>query len=177
MQIYTEEKKHAVCVQGATCAACRLLYPRIPEKEKLNAFYAEMAKNLLCFFREKAEFCKKSFEALPRREKRFFSPLRMNMFFTVTYMDEEIISIVREYVLCEGKTLLAYRKSGEIWGTESELLLPARMFFPHKLWKTAEKQEFYFDGKAVLLENLFPEALASAGRRIKLSDYIKETRL
>ena len=175
MQIFTEEKKHALCVLGATCAACRVLYPRIEGKEKFSAFYEEMAESLLCFFREKAELYGKNFEALPRRERRFFSPLRMNMFFSVTYEDENIISIVREYVLCEGKALLAYRKSGEVWGAESELLLPPRSFFPRKVQKSAEKAEFYFDGEAVLLENLFPEA-AGGGRRTKLSEYIRETR-
>jgi hypothetical protein len=94
----------------------------------------------------------------------------------VTHADEEMVSIVREYVLCEGKTPLAYRKSGEIWGLESELLLPARIFFPHKLWKKAEKNEFYFDGGAVLVENLFPESPGD-GKRARLSDYVRETRI
>ncbi|MBQ8448489.1 MAG: hypothetical protein IJX27_06120 [Clostridia bacterium] len=176
MQIYTEEKKGAVCVQGVSCAACRLLYPRIEGKEQISAFYEQTAENLLAFFREKAEAYSKSFKELDRREKRSFAPLRMNMLFNISYADENVISIVREYVLCEGKAILTYRKFGEIWSVESELLLPAKHFFPHKLWKTAEKEEFYFDGEAVLLENTFPHAAAREGRRIRLSDYIKETR-
>ena len=177
MQIHTEEKKHSLCVQGVTCAACRLLYPAFEGKENINAFYAELAENLLTFFREKAQIYGESFSALPRREKRNFAPLRMNMFFSVTFANEKIISFSRENVLCEGKKLLAYRKSGEIWSTESELLLPAREFFPHKLWKTAERNEFYFDGEAVIVENLFPERAYGEGRRTRLSDYIKETRV
>jgi hypothetical protein len=177
MQIFTEEKKHAVCVQGVACAACRVLYPRMEGKENITAFYEEMAENLLAFFRERAEIYGNAFSALPRRERRNFAPLRMNMFFSVTYMDEKIVSLVREYVLYEGKTLIAYRKSGEVWDIESELLLPARAFFPHKLWKSAEKEEFYFDGEAVLIENRFPEAVSGDGRRTKLSNYIIETRV
>ncbi len=175
MNIYTEEKKHALCTYGLAIASCRVLYPVIEGKEKISAFYAEMAENLLSFFREKAEAHERAFLLLGRRDRRNFPPIRMNMFFSVTHADEEIISIVREYVLCEGKTPLAYRKSGEIWGTESELLLPARMFFPHKMWKNAEKNEFYYDGGAVMVENLFPESRGD-GRRAKLSDYITETR-
>ena len=175
MNIYTEEKKHALCAYGLAVASFRVLYPVIEGKEKISAFYAEIAENLLSFFREKAEAHEKAFSLLGRRERRNFSPLRMNMFFSVTHADEKIISIVREYVLCEGKTPLAYRKSGEIWGTESELLLPARMFFPHKLCKKAEANEFYYEGGAILVENLFPES-AGEGARIRLCDYIRETR-
>ncbi|MBQ9745463.1 MAG: hypothetical protein IJW21_01405 [Clostridia bacterium] len=176
MQIHTEEKKHALSVLGVCVAACRVLYPAFEGKEKINAFYGEMAENLLAFFRKKAEAHGANFEALPRREKRGFPQLRMNMFFSVTYAESGIISLTREYVLCEGKTLLTYRKSGEIWSAEHELLLPPRAFFPHKLWKTAEKNEFYFDGEAVLVENRFPEAVGD-GRHTRLSDYIKETRI
>lgn len=176
MNIYTEEKKHALCTYGFALASFRVLYPVIEGKEKICAFYEEMAENLLSFFREKAEAHEKAFSLLGRRERRNFPPIRMNMFFSVTHADEEIISIVREYVLCEGKAPLAYRKSGEIWGTESELLMPARMFFPHKLCKKAEENEFYFDGGAVLVENLFPESLGG-GARTRLCDYIRETRV
>lgn len=176
MNIYTEEKKQALCACGLALASFRVLYPRAEGKEKISAFYAEMAENLLSFFREKAEAHEKAFSLLSRRERRNFQPLKMNMFFSVTHADEEMVSIVREYVLCEGKTPLAYRKSGEIWGLESELLLPARIFFPHKLWKKAEKNEFYFDGGAVLVENLFPESPGD-GKRARLSDYVRETRI
>ena len=176
MKLYTEEKKYTLCEGGLALAACRVLYPRIEGKEKISAFYEEMAEGLLAFFRGRAEARAEAFRNLDRRSRKGFSPLRMNMFFTVTHEDGEIISIVREYVLCEGKAPLAYRKSGEIWGTESELLLPARMFFPRKLQKKAEKNEFYFDGGAVLVENLFPESRGD-GRRAKLSDYITETRV
>jgi hypothetical protein len=176
VKIYTEEKKHALCAYGLALASCRVLYPRIEGKEKISAFYEEMAENLLSFFKEKAEAHEKSFALLDRRDRRFFPNLRMNMFFSVTHADGEIISIVREYVLCEGKTPLAYRKSGEIWGTESELLLPARMFFPRKLRKKAEANEFYFDGGAVLVENLFPESTRE-GKKARLSDYIRETKV
>jgi hypothetical protein len=177
VKIYTEEKKHALCAYGLALASCRVLYPRIEGKEKISAFYEEMAENLLLFFKEKAEAHEKSFALLDRRDRRFFPNLRMNMFFSVTHADGEIISIVREYMLCEGKTPLAYRKSGEVWDIESELLLPPRAFFPHKLWKSAEKEEFYFDGEAVLIENRFPEAVSGDGRRTKLSNYIIETRV
>ena len=177
MQIYTEEKKHTACARGACSASARVLYPRIEGKERISAFYAEMAENLLSFFREKAEERAEALRPLPRSAKRTSPPpLCMNMFFSVTYVDEKIISIVREYLLCEGKTFLAYRKSGEIWCAEKEILLPARKFFPHELWKTAEKNEFYFDGGAVLVENLFPES-RGGGRRTRLSDYVKETRI
>jgi hypothetical protein len=175
MKIYTEEKNQTVCACGAALASCRLLYPRIDGKEKISAFYAEIAENLAAFFREKAEEREKKLAANRRRTAKNFPPLRMNMFFSVTYADESIISIVREYVLCEGKTTLCYRKSGEVWSAESELLLPARNFFPRKLWKKAEKNEFYFDGTAVLVENTFPESRGD-GRRPRLSDYIIETR-
>lgn len=177
MQIFTEEKNHALCVQGVSAAACRVLYPRVEGKERISAFYEKTAENLILFFREKAAFYAADFAALERRERRNFAPLRMNMFFSVTFANEKIISFSRENVLCEGKKLLAYRKSGEIWSTESELLLPAREFFPHKLWKTAERNEFYFDGEAVIVENLFPERAYGEGRRTRLSDYIKETRV
>ena len=175
MKIYTEEKKHALCACGVSLASCRVLYPRAEGKEKISAFYEEMSENLVAFFREKAEAQKETFSALDRRERRNFAPLRMNAFFSVTYEDGDILSIVREYVLCAGKTPLAYRRSGEIWGEESELLLPARLFFPHKLWKKAEKNEFYYDGGAVIVENLFPES-RDGGKRARLSDYIIETR-
>ena len=175
MQIRTEEKKYAVCVLGTACAACRVLYPVFEGKEKINAFYAEMSENLLAFFREEAQKKAEAFKALPRREKRGFAPLRMNMFFTVTYADEKIISLSREYALFEGARLICYRKSGEIWCAEREILLPAKQFFPHKMWKSAEKNEFYFDGEAVLVENLFPRA-ESCGRRTRLCDYVRETR-
>jgi hypothetical protein len=176
VKIYTEEKKHALCAYGLALASCRVLYPRIEGKEKISAFYEEMAENLLLFFKEKAEAHEKSFALLDRRDRRFFPNLRMNMFFSITHEDEEMISIVREYVLCEGKAPIAYRRSGEIWGAESELLLPARRFFPHKLWKKAEKNEFYYDGGAVLVENLFPESTRE-GKKARLSDYIRETKV
>ena len=176
MQITTEEKKHALCVLGVSCAACRVLYPVFEGKEKINSFYAELAENLLDFFRAKAEKKAEEYKSLPRREKRNFAPLRMNMFFNVTHADEEIISLTREYVLCEGKRVLCYRKSGEIWCAEREILLPAKRFFPHKMWKTAEKNEFYFDSGAVLIENLFPTAVGGDGKRTRLCDYVHETR-
>lgn len=176
MKIYTEERKHVLCETGVAVASYRVLYPRIEGKEKISAFYAEMAESLLAFFRGQAEARREAFRLLDRRSRKGFPPLFMNMLFSVTHEDENIISIVREYVLCEGKTPLAYRKSGEIWGAESELLLPARLFFPHSLWKKAEKNEFYYDGGAVLVENLFPESRGD-GRRAKLSDYIIETRV
>lgn len=175
MQIYTEEKKEAFCARGVLHASFRMLYPRAEGKEKISAFYREMAENLSVFFREKAEARAEEAAALPRREKRGLPPLCMNTFFSVAYSDEKIISIVREYVLSEGKTFLAYRKSGEIWCAEKEILLPAKKFFPHKLWKKAESNEFYFDGDAVIIENLFPES-RGGGRRVRLSDYIIETR-
>jgi hypothetical protein len=176
MQIRTEEKKHALCVLGTECAACRVLYPVLEGKEKISAFYAEMCENLLSFFRGEAQKKAEAFKALPRREKRGFASLRMNMFFTVTYTDEKIISISREYALREGSHLLCYRKSGEIWCAECEILLPAQQFFPHKMWKIAEKNEFYFDGEAVLVENFFPEAVSGDGKRARLCDYVRETR-
>lgn len=176
MQITTQEKKHALCVLGVSCAACRILYPLFEGKEKINAFYAELAANLAEFFGREAEAKGEEYKALTRREKRNFLPLRMNMFFTVTHADEKIISLAREYVLCEGKRVLCYRKSGEIWCAEREILLPAKQFFPHKMWKTAEKNEFYFDGTAVLVENFFPEAAGGDGRRTRLCDYVRETR-
>ena len=176
MNIRTEEKKHTLCACGVAVATCRVLYPQVDGKEKISAFYAEMAENLFAFFREKAEMHEKAFMLLGRRERRGFPSLRMNMLFSVTHADGQIISIVREYVLCEGKSVLVYRKSGEIWGTESELLLPASHFFPRKLRKKAEKNEFYWSGGAVLVENLFPESRES-GRRARLSDYVTETRV
>ena len=176
MKLYTEEKKQTICIGGVAVAACRLLYPRIEGKEKINEFYKQITENLVLFFCEKAEAHRKSFARLERRERKSFPQLRMNTFFALTHADEKIISLTREYVLCEGKTLLAYRKSGEIWGAESELLLPAQMFFPRKLRKKAEANEFYFDGGAVLVENLFPESRGD-GRRIRLADYIIETRV
>jgi hypothetical protein len=175
MQIYTEEKKEAFCAHGVLRASFRVLYPRAEGKEKINAFYSEIAENLAVFFREKSRARAEEAASLPRREKMGLPPLCMNMFFSVAYCDEKIISIVREYVLSEGKTFLAYRKSGEIWCAEKEILLPAKKFFPHKLWKKAEKNEFYFDGEAVIIENLFPES-RGGGRRVRLSDYIIETR-
>jgi hypothetical protein len=50
------------------------------------------------------------------------------------------------------------------------------MFFPRKLRKKAEANEFYFDGGSVLVENLFPESRGD-GRRTRLCDYIRETRV
>ena len=176
MNIYTEEKKHVLCTYGLAVASCRVLYPRVEGKEKISAFYGEMAENLLSFFCEKAEAHEKAFSLLGRRDRRNFPPLRMNMFFSVTHADAEIISIVREYVLCEGKTPLVYKKAGEVWGTESELLLPASKFFPRKLRKKAEANEFYWNEGAVLLENLFPESRGD-GARTRLCDYIRETRI
>ncbi len=177
MQIQTEEKKHSVCAGGASCAACRVLYPVFEGKEKINAFYAELAGNLLEFFKNAAAAKSAEYAALPRREKRRFQPLRMNMFFCVTHADGEIISLSREYVLCEGGRTLCYRKSGEIWCAQREILLPAHKFFPKKASKTAEKNEFYLcGGNAVLVENFFPEAVGGDGRRVRLADYVRETR-
>ncbi len=176
MQIQTEEKKHTVCVYGVSCAACRVLYPVFEGKEKINAFYAELAENLLEFFSGEAAAKAEEYTALPRRERRNFLPLRMNMFFRVTHVGEKIISLVREYALCEGAQVLCYRKAGEIWCAEREILLPAREFFPKKVHKTAERNEFYFDGEAVLVENFFPQAVGGDGRRTRLSDYVRETR-
>jgi hypothetical protein len=176
VKTHTEEKKYSVCECGFELAACRLLYPRLEGKEKISAFYEEMAESLLLFFREASEARCEEFKKLGRRERKSFPMLRMNMFFSITHEDEEMISIVREYVLCEGKAPIAYRRSGEIWGAESELLLPARRFFPHKLWKKAEKNEFYYDGGAVLVENLFPESTRE-GKKARLSDYIRETKV
>ena len=176
MNIRTEEKKHTLCACGVAVATCRVLYPQVDGKEKISAFYAEMAENLFAFFREKAEMHEKAFMLLGRRERRGFPSLRMNMLFSVTHADGQIISIVREYVLCEGKRVLCYRKSGEIWCAEREILLPAKQFFPHKMWKTAEKNEFYFDSGAVLIENLFPTAVGGDGKRTRLCDYVRETR-
>ncbi len=175
MQIQTEEKKHAVCVRGTSCAACRVLYPAFEGKEKINAFYAELAENLLEFFGGEAAAKAEEYTALPRRERRNFAPLRMNMFFRVTNADEEIISLTREYVLCEGTRTLCYRKAGEIWCAKREILLPARAFFPKKVHKTAEKNEFYYDGEAVMVENFFPQVVGG-GKRVRLCDYVRETR-
>ena len=41
---------------------------------------------------------------------------------------------------------------------------------------SAEKNEFYYDGGAVLVENLFPGG-AGEGKKARLSDYIRETRV
>ena len=60
MKLYTEEKKQTICIGGVAVAACRLLYPRIEGKEKINEFYKQITENLVLFFCEKAEAHRKS---------------------------------------------------------------------------------------------------------------------
>ena len=176
MQIHSKEKKHAICVHSADCAVCRIIYPCLEEKEKINAFYEKLCENLLEFFKAEANAQKEEYGLLPRRTRRSFPTFCMNMFFTVSYADNTMASIVREYVLRKGSSLLCYRRSCEIWDIENELLIPAKFFFKGKNARLAEKNEFYFDGSPILVENFFPTAISSNGRRIKLSDYVRETR-
>ena len=176
MQIKTEEKKYALSVLGASCAACRILYPSILEKKKISDFYEALSENLMDFFKSEAEVHKEKYEKLPRKRGRVMEQLRMNLFFTVTFNDEKILSITREYVICLGKKLLNYRKDCEVWNLKEEILIHPKELFPRKARKTAENNEFFFDGDAVLVENLFPQTVGTDGRRIRLSDYVRETR-
>lgn len=176
MQIHAKEKKHALCVHGADFAVLRIIYPCFSENEKINAFYEKLCENLLEFFRSDANALKEEYELLPRRPRRYTPALCMNMFYTISYADDTIVSIVREYVLKNESKLLCYRRSCEIWDLKEEVLLPAKKFFKGRAARLAEKNEFYFDGSPVLVENFFPTAISSNGRRLKLSDYVRETR-
>lgn len=176
MNMTVEEKKYTVSSRGNAVARAYFLYPRFEGMEKINEFYARIAENLRAFFEETAEKYREQYESMDRTERRAFEPLCVRLFSSAEYADEKIFSVSMEYVMYEGKNVLFYRKFCQVWQREGELLLPAKKLFSRRARKKAEKNEFYFDGeRAVIVENLFPEISAEAGRRPRLCDYVRES--
>lgn len=177
MNIVMEEKKYGVSAHSNAIARAYFLYPRIDGAQRISDFYADMAEKLYSFFEKAASSFCAEYEALPARGRKSFAPFCVRLFSFVSFADEGMASIVQEYVVSEGSRILLYRKLCQVWDTERELLLPARRFFSRKDAKKAEKNEFYIDGAhAVIAENRFPNAENGDGRRIRLCDYIRETK-
>ena len=178
MQTESREKGRSVCVLGACIAVCRIVYPVMEECTAISDFYEEMSENLLSFFLSEAEARKEEFSHLSRNARKLFPPLRLSHCFAVTFCGDGIISITREYAVSEGKSLLLYRKFGEVWDTELQILVSPQKLFRGKHLRLAKKNEFYLcEDYAVIAENLFPEIAQSHGRRLRLSDHVRETRV
>ncbi len=177
MNIVMEEKKYSVSSYASVVARAYFLYPRIDSAQRISDFYAEMAGELHSFFEKAAgAFCSE-YEKLPRRERKGFEPFCVRLFSSVSFAGEGLLSITQEYVVSEGTRILLYKKLCQVWDAERELLLPPNRFFSRRDAKKAAKNEFYIDEEyAVIVENLFPNTDAADGRRIRLCDYIRETK-
>jgi hypothetical protein len=176
MLILTEEKKRTMCALGTAYAAYRIRYPAFEGKEKLNAFYASLAENLIEFFVREAENVRNEHASLPRREKMNFSPLLADFFFAVAYDEGDTLSIICELIVRRGKNIIQYYRSAQAWDTCAEILIHPKKLFLGKAARLASANEFYFDGEAVVIENLFPRAEGATPRRKTLADYVRITR-
>ena len=177
MRIFTQEKKHSEAYFGTEIARAQLLYPDLEGCLRISEFYKDMAERLEEFFLKAAGACRDEYEKMTRLERRDFSPFCMRLFFTVVHAGEREVSIVMEYAASRGKELLLYRKMCFVWDTERELLLPPESFFGRRHRRIARKNEFFADSQnAYIVENLFPHSTSEEGARVRLCDYIRETK-
>ncbi len=178
MRIFTEEKKLSLSSFGTEVARAHFLYPRFEECARISDFYADMEDRLEEFFEKAAGACRTEYEEMPRARRRQFAPLCIRLFSSVVYADAREASVTMEYAVSRGADIIFYKKFCFVWDTERELLLPPTHFFKGRQARLARENEFYADGEnAFIVENLFPNSTASEGARVRICDYVRQTKV
>lgn len=178
MRIFTEEKRLSLSFFGTEVARAHFLYPRFEGCVRISGFYADMEARLEEFFEKAASACRAEYENTPRGERRSFAPLCIRLFSSVVYASEREASVTAEYAVSRGADVIFYRKLCFVWDTERELLLPPARFLRGRRARLASKNEFYIDGENVyIVENLFPNGVPREGTRVRLCDYVRQTKV
>lgn len=154
-----EEKKYTLFSHGTLILKAGVLYPSFEGKEKINDFYSALAGNIYDFAVEKSKEHMEKFENTERRARRDFSCISIRFFSSVIFDGGKIISVSSDFVLCEGKRLLFYKKLCQVWDAEREILLPIGSFLPFFKRRDFKKDGFLFDGRDIIrVKNIFSSA-------------------
>lgn len=170
-----EEKKYTLLSHGTLILKANALYPSFENKEKINDFYSALAGNIYDFAVEKSKEHMEKFENTERRARRDFSYISIRFFSSVFFANEKIISVDSDFIFCEGKNLVFYKKLCQVWDAEREILLPIGSFLPFFKGRDFKKDEFLFDGKDIIrVKNIFSSVKDSEHKSSSdISDYVE----